>query len=255
VAAPPEIRLVEDAGALAASACEEIVEAVGEAIRSRGSASVALSGGSTPRRLYALFAESPYRERIDWTRVRLFFGDERPVPPDDPQSNYRMAREAMFSKVPLPAENVERFRGEEDPERAAALYEEVLRSRFGVGGGVVPRFDLALLGLGSDGHTASLFPGTRALLEKKRLAVANWVGKLDAVRLTLTVPVFNRARRVLFLVSGEDKSMALKSVLEGPFEPEQLPAQLIRPESGGILWIVDRAAASRLRPVAGWASR
>jgi 6-phosphogluconolactonase len=243
-----EVRVVEDAAALADAAAEEFVAAAGDAVRARGFAAVALSGGSTPRRLYALLAESPRRERIDWGRLHVFFGDERPVPPDDPDSNYRMAREAMLSKVPVLQENVERFRGEEDPERAASLYQESLRRRFRLEPGEIPRFDLALLGLGPDGHTASLFPGTRAVRERDRLAVANWVGRLDAVRLTLTAPVFNRADRVLFLVGGEDKAKALKSVLEGPFEPEQLPAQLIRPDPGRVLWIVDRAAASRLAP-------
>jgi 6-phosphogluconolactonase len=160
-----------------------------------------------------------------------------------------MASEAMLSHVPVPPGNVHRIPAEDpEPERAAARCEEDLRRHFGLAGDAFPRFDLALLGLGPDGHTASLFPGTKALGETRRLAAANWVGKFAAWRITLTAPVFNAAAAVLFLVRGDDKAMALKSVLEGPSEPEQLPAQLIRPSGGRLLWLVDRAAAGLLSP-------
>jgi 6-phosphogluconolactonase len=245
----PEIRVVEDEDALARAAAEEFVAVATGAVRGRSAVSVALSGGSTPRRLYALLASPSYRERIPWSGIHFFFGDERCVPPDDPQSNFRMASEAMLSHVSVPPANIHRIPAEDpDPDRAAARYEEDLRGHFGLSGDAVPRFDLALLGLGPDGHTASLFPGTKALHETRRLAVSNWVGKFAAWRITLTVPVFNTAGSVLFLVRGEDKATALKSVLEGPTEPEQLPAQLIRPAGGSLLWLVDRDAAALLSP-------
>jgi len=242
----PQVRIVEDAAALAAAAAEGFVSAIREGVEARGNASVALSGGSTPRRLYSLLAGPEHRERVAWKDLHVFFGDERPVAPDDAESNYRMARETLLEKAPIPVGHVHRMKGE-DPDlvRAASSYASELRRHFDLAPGDFPRFDLALLGLGPDGHTASLFPGTRALASNE-LAVANWVGKLDAVRLTLTAPVFNRAARVLFLVSGTDKAAVLPSVLRGDFEPQQLPAQLIRPESGNLLWLVDRAAAARL---------
>ncbi len=247
----PEIQIVADPGALAEAAAEELARILGDAVSARGAASVVLSGGSTPRRLYALLASEAWQSRVPWERLHVFFGDERHVPPDDPASNYRMAGEELLSRVPLPPGHVHRIAAEEpDAERAARKYEEEIRGHFDLAPGSFPRFDLVLLGLGPDGHTASLFPGTNALRETRRLAVANWVGKLDAHRITLTAHVFNRAAAVIFLVSGEDKAPALKSVLTGPCEPEQLPAQLIRPESGRLLWLVDRAAAGLL-PSAG----
>jgi 6-phosphogluconolactonase len=247
----PEIRIVADAEALAAAAAEELARVLGSAVSARGAASIVLSGGSTPRRLYRLLASEGMRDRVAWERLHLFFGDERHVPPDDPRSNYRTASEEMLSRVALPPGHVHRIPAEEpEAERAARKYESEIRNHFGLAAGSFPAFDLALLGLGPDGHTASLFPGTKALGETERLAVANWVGKLDEHRITLTAPVFNRAGAVIFLVSGEDKACVLKSVLTGPRETEQLPAQLIRPESGRLLWLVDRPAAGLL-PSAG----
>jgi 6-phosphogluconolactonase len=244
---PREIRIVEDAGALARASAEEFRQAVESAVGVRGEAAVALSGGATPRRLYERLAGHAYRDRLAWARIHFFFGDERPVPPEDPESNYRMAFESMLRRVPVPEGNVHRIRGEApEAEAAARDYERDLTGHFRLRAGEFPRFDLALLGLGPDGHTASLFPGTRALREERRLAVANWVGKLDTTRITLTAPVFNHAACVLFLVSGEDKAIPLKSVLEGAHEPEQLPAQLIHPDRGRLLWLADRSAAARL---------
>ncbi len=244
---PPEIRIVADADALARASAEEFRQAVDSAVGARGQAAVALSGGSTPRLLYRLLAGDADRDRIPWARVHFFFGDERHVPPEDPESNYRMAFEAMLQRAPVPQGNIHRIRGEAPEAKAAASdYERDLTRHFRLRAGEFPRFDLALLGLGADGHTASLFPGTRALREERRLAVANWVGKLDTTRITLTAPVFNHAACVLFLVSGQDKAIPLKSVLQGAHEPEQLPAQLIHPDRGRLLWLADRAAASRL---------
>jgi len=250
--ASPEVRVLEDADALAQAAAREFLSATGEALRHAATAAVALSGGSTPRRLYALLADESFRRRVPWERIHFFFGDERHVPPDDPESNYRMASEAMLSAAPVPPENVHRIHAE-DPsaETAARAYERDIEEHFRLAPGQFPRFDFALLGLGADGHTASLFPGTKALSETRRRAVSNWVGKLDTERITLTAPTFNAAAAVVFLVSGEDKAAPLRSVLEGAYEPAQLPAQLIRPAAGRLLWLVDRPAAQRLRPAAG----
>ena len=205
----------------------------------------ALSGGSTPRGLYRLLASDPYRERLPWLGVHFFWSDERHVPPDHPESNFRMAREAMLDHVPAPPGNVHRIRAEEpDAERAALLYEEELRSFFALSPGEWPRFDLVLLGLGKDGHTASLFPGSAAVRERERLVVAPWVEALQAFRITLTPPVLSHARRALFMVSGAEKAAALRGVLEGERDPDCYPAQAVE---GNRLWLVDRAAAHLLR--------
>ena len=250
--ASPEIRVLEDADSLAQAAAAEFLSATSEALRNAPTAAVALSGGSTPRRLYSLLAGDEFRRRVAWARIHFFFGDERHVPPDDPESNYRMAAEAMLSRAPVPPDNVHRIRAE-DPsaESAARAYEREMEDHFRLAPGQFPRFDLALLGLGADGHAASLFPGTKALSETRRRAVSNWVGKLDTDRITLTAPTFNASAAVVFLVSGEDKAAPLRSVLEGAYEPGQLPAQLIRPTAGRLLWLADRAAAQRLRPPSG----
>jgi 6-phosphogluconolactonase len=184
---------------------------------------------------------------VAWDRVHFFFGDERHVPPDHPDSNYRMAYRALLSKIPAPSGNVHRFATELPDAGAAAEYAEyALRRFFALGAGEVPRFDLVLLGMGADGHTASLFPGSEALKETAKLAVAPWVEALEAKRLTLTLPVFNHAAEVLFLVSGANKAEALKEVLTGPFRPELYPAQAIRPSDGRLLFFVDRDAARGL---------
>jgi 6-phosphogluconolactonase len=221
---------------------ELFAKASAEAIEKSGRFSVALSGGSTPRHLYGLLAANPFRARVRWDRVHIFFGDERCVPPDDDESNYRMAREALLDKVPVPLQNVLRMEGEIEPPTAAARYEDGLRRAFELGPGQTPRFDLVFLGLGPDGHTASLFPGTPALGETERLAVANPVEKMGSTRLTLTLPVLNAARRVVFLVAGKDKAQVLRQVLKG--EPGQFPAQLVRPTDGELVFLVDRAAAN-----------
>lgn len=238
-----------DAGALARDAAEELARCAEEAVRERGRFTLALAGGSTPKRLYELLADrdAPFRERIDWSSVHFFWGDERHVPPDHSDSNYRMAREALLDAVPVPPGNVHRIRAElPGAVQAAAEYEAELRRSFALVPGEVPRFDLVLLGLGADGHTASLFPGSEALHERERLVAAPWIAKLQAFRITLTPPVIERAAEVLFLVSGEDKAPALHAVLAGERDPDRLPAQLARPRDGRLLWLVDRTAASRL---------
>jgi 6-phosphogluconolactonase len=203
---------------------------------------VALAGGSTPQSLYRLLADDkgPYRTRVPWESTHVFFGDERMVPPDDPDSNARMAFEALLRHVPVPEEQVHRIRGENpDPDRAAEEYEEMLRDTFRLAGREQPRFDLVLLGLGADGHTASLFPGDRALRETERLAVPATAPVPPHARVTLALPVLNAASSVLFLVSGAAKAPAVQRVRKG----EDLPAARVRPSSGALLWLCDRAAA------------
>jgi 6-phosphogluconolactonase len=241
-----EIRTLTLPQELFAAAAEEVVRAANEAVAKRGRFSIALSGGSTPKSLYNLLATNA-RNTLPWDRMFFFWGDERHVPPTDPDSNYRMADETMLSKIPVPAANVFRIKAENpDAEAAALAYEQTLQRFFALEAGQFPRFDLILLGMGPDGHTASLFPGTGALHEKSRLVVANWVEKLKASRFTLTLPVLNSAACVVFLVSGTDKAPALHAVLEGDAPGEQYPAKLVRPTNGKLIWLIDRAAASQL---------
>jgi 6-phosphogluconolactonase len=235
--------------AVAREAANRILKIAGEAVSERNEFRVVLSGGSTPRRLYEMLAAEPFRTRLAWSRVRFFWGDERCVGPDDPDSNFRMAREALLDPLGVTESNIHRMRGEASvPDHAAREYETDMRKLFGLGPDAPPpAFDVVLLGMGADGHTASLFPGTDGLRETKRWVVANPVPKLNTTRLTLTVPILNRAARIIFMVTGADKSKALSEVLEGPFEPERLPSQLIRPESGNLVWIMDEAAAAGLK--------
>ncbi len=243
-----EIRILADGAAIAQRAAQEFVQAAAEAVRARGSFNVALAGGSTPKALYSLLVNDPaLRAQVPWDKLHLFFGDERHVAPDHSDSNFRMATEAMISKSPLKPEQVTRIKGEfPDADQAALEYEKALREYFKLKGSEYPRFDLVLAGMGSEGHTLSLFPGTKALHADGRIAVRNWVGKLYTERITLTAPAASNAAQVIFMVTGADKAPALKAVLEGPFEPEQLPAQLLQPKKGKLLWLVDTAAGSML---------
>jgi 6-phosphogluconolactonase len=245
----PEIQTVDNAEALYRAGAAEFVRQAGAAVRVNGVFTVALSGGSTPKGLYGLLATDPtLRVQVPWDKTHVFWGDERHVPPTDADSNYRMAHEAMLSKVPIPPAHVHRIKGENpDARQAAEDYEQTLRGFFHSSEGQPPRFDLVFLGLGPEGHTASLFPGTKGLHEGERLVVSNWVGKFYTDRITMTAPVLNNAACVIFLVSGGDKALPLKAVLEGPYEPEQLPAQLIRPQHGRLLWLVDQLAAHLLQ--------
>lgn len=249
--AKPQIRIVADVGELSRAAAVELVRQAREAVQARGVFTVALAGGSTPKSLYALLTrdgEGSFRSQIPWDRVHFFWGDERHVPPDHPDSNYRMAYEAMLAKAPVPPSQVHRIKAENpDASRAADEYEQDLRQFFQLAEGQLPRFDLVLLGMGPDGHTASLFPGTAALHEQKRLVVAPWVEKFNTYRVTLTPPVLNNAVAVVFLVSGEEKAETLRGVLEGDYQPDRLPSQIVRPSDGTLLWLVDRAAARLLR--------
>jgi 6-phosphogluconolactonase len=226
---------------LARAAAREFVTRAEEAINTLGRFAVVLAGGSTPKTTYEALARD-YSGELDWGRVHVFFGDERTVPPDHEDSNYRMAYEALLSRVPVGG--VHRMHGELPPAEAAAAYEEELRGFFGPDG--VPAFDLILLGIGEDGHTASLFPETSALDVTDRWVVANPVLKLETTRLTLTVPAINAAKAVAFLVAGEGKAETLKEILQGEVDPRAYPAKFIRPEGGDLTWMVDRAAASLL---------
>jgi 6-phosphogluconolactonase len=243
-----EVRILQDGAAIARRAAQKFVEAGTAAVNEKGSFSVVLAGGSTPKALYGLLVNDPaLRAQALWDKMQVFFGDERHVGPDHPDSNFRMANEAMISKSPLKPEQVTRIKGEyPNAEQAAREYKLSIRSYFKLTDGEFPRFDLVLLGMGSDGHTASLFPGAKALHEKRRIAVSNWVGKLLAERITLTPPAINHAAHVIFMVTGAGKAPALTAVLERVYEPDQLPAQLIRPANGTLLWLVDTAAGGLL---------
>ena len=243
------IRCFADLEALTRAAADELVEQAASAISQRDRFTIALAGGSTPRGLYELLGESPYKERVAWEKAQFFWGDERGVSPDHPESNYRMTREALLKKLVVPENHVHRMQAaEEDWERAARNYQSEMARVFGVSiQGEPPRFDLVLLGLGADGHTASLFPSTAALKETNRWVVPNDVPQLESRRLTLTPRVFNQAHQIMFLVAGAEKAPALVRVLEGSDPPELVPAKLIRPAPDRCLWFVDREAAGLLR--------
>lgn len=242
------IRILPDQPALAETAARHIVESARTAIDSRGRFSLALSGGSTPRPVHQRLTEPPFNTAIDWSRVYIFFGDERCVPPDDPRSNYRMARDTLLDLLPIPPDNVHRMRGELDPQVAADDYAAELTRFFG---GEALRLDLVLLGMGDNGHTASLFPGLTAVRETQRPVVAEYVPEVQMWRITLTPMVLNLAREAVFLVAGEDKADMLRRVLEEPYNPVALPAQVVRPLEGDVVWLVDAAAARHLSPPSG----
>lgn len=240
------VRVLPDPETLAQEAAKEFAAAAAASIGERGLFRVALSGGSTPELFHRHLTGASVRSSIAWGSVRFFFGDERCVPPDHERSNYRLARETLFDPLGIPAANVFRMRGEEQPRHAAAEYETQLRAHVPSESGL-PRLDLILLGLGSDGHTVSLFPGTEALAEKGRLTAANFVAKFQEWRLTLTFPCLNATRRILFLVAGEEKSDVAARILRKRGGGRALPASGVKPLSGSVLWLLDRAAASKLR--------
>jgi 6-phosphogluconolactonase len=240
--------VTDDSASLAQRAARHFVELAEQAIAARGRARIAISGGSTPKATFQLLGDpgQPWRARMPWDRIELFWVDERCVPPDHPDSNYRMTREALLDRAPLKPEQIHRMEGELDPEEGAARYESDLRKSFHLEGAETPVFDLLQLGMGPDGHTASLFPHTAALHELGRLSVANHVQNKDAWRITLTWPVINSARNVFFLIGGADKAAILREVFLGPVDSERLPSQLIRPSSGILTLILDKVAASLL---------
>jgi 6-phosphogluconolactonase len=220
----------------------------GEAVAGYGRARIAISGGSTPLSAFRLLADQnePWHVRMPWDNLDLYWVDERSVPPDHEQSNYRMTREALLDHVPLRPEQIHRIQGELAPEAAAARYESELRNSFRLEGAEIPRFDLVALGMGNDGHTASLFPHTEAIHELSRLVTANHVPSKDTWRITLTWPVINHARSVFFFIAGADKAAMVSEVFTGPRDPERLPSQLIWPASGILTVILDKAAAALL---------
>lgn len=238
----PRIRVLATPQDVARFAADHLLDAARQAVAVNGSFSLALSGGSTPRLLYQLLAGEPYLSEFPWADTEIFFGDERCVPPDHPDSNYRMARETLLSKVPVPATSVHRMKGEIDPAAAAREYQQLLQERFGVGPGI----DLVLLGLGEDAHTASIFPDTPAAGETAAWVLGYFAEKSStgpSWRVTLTAPFINRSKEVVFLICGASKATPLQQVLEGPCNPQHLPAQLIRPASGQLLYVLDAAAA------------
>jgi len=230
------VKLAADSAGLAAVAAQKILGAAQQAIAARNTFTIALSGGSTPKILFELLTTPAYASRIDFGKWEIYFGDERCVPPDHKDSNFRMASEALLNHVPIPREHVHRMRGEIDPQAAAVEYGSMLKARFGDGG-----IDVILLGMGDDGHTASLFPGTAALDETHHRCVANYVPKLSAWRLTLSAPFINRASAVFALISGATKRERLVQVLHGPRNYKMLPIQMIQP-AGAMWWLVDRPA-------------
>ncbi len=240
----PQVLIFDSPDEVAQAAAARFVELGQAAIAERGRFIVALAGGSTPKRVYELLASEGYRERLDWSKVHIFFGDERCVPPDDAESNYRMANEALLSRVNLPSKNIHRMNGVGDAISNARLYEDELRTFFN--DAAWPRFDLIMLGMGDDGHTASLFPGTEVLFEQEAWVAGLWVEKLGAYRITLTAPAINHAAHIMFLVTGENKAARLAEILKGERDPARLPAQLIKPLDGSLRWLVDRAASTHL---------
>jgi 6-phosphogluconolactonase len=241
------IEILPDETALAAAAADHFVEIVESTLRYREIADIAVAGGSTPRAMNALLASTPRREAVAWPRVRFFFGDERTVPPDDPESNYRMTRETLFEPLNIPAAHIFRMHGEDEPAAAAAAYAQELLATLGER----PRFDLLYLGMGPDGHTASLFPGTLATVDDSKLAVANWVEKFSTWRITLTPHVINDATHVVITAGGASKADALHGVLDGPHVPDTYPIQLVAPVDGELHWLIDAPAAAKLSRPAG----
>jgi 6-phosphogluconolactonase len=236
-----EIITCRDISELSRQSAERFSQLVNQSVQASGRFTGALSGGSTPKHLYSLLGSPGYKERIAWNRVHLFWGDERCVPPDHAESNYGMARESLLSKINIPAENIHRMAGEREPQAAAAEYEKHLQEFFGLASGAPPRFDLMLLGIGDDGHTASLFPGSDALNQTERLVVAPFVEKLKSYRLTLTLPVLNSSAEVWFLVTGASTADAVKKVFSGSSD---LPAARVHPVNGNLIWHITQDAAS-----------
>lgn len=251
-----ELQMLASASLVTEAAAQRFVSLAGDAIRPRGEFIVALSGGSTPRSLYQRLAAEPFTSKVDWSRVQILWGDERCVPPDDAASNFRMTREALLDHVPVPQANVHRIRGEHDPSKAATEYERLLRRLLRTPDGpprIAPgaRIDLVLLGLGEDGHTASIFPGSAVVHQSTSWVRAESVQAVSMWRITLTPAIINSAAEVVFLVSGGPKAGILRQVLEGPPRPDALPAQLIAPVNGRLLWLIDAAAGAELRNAGG----
>lgn len=241
----PKIVILNEPQELFVHAAEEIAHVAGEAVCTHGEFTISLSGGSTPAATFELLA-TRFQYSVDWKEVQFFWGDERCVPPDNKESNYGMADRTLLSKIELRPEQVHRMRGELAPEQGALDYEENLRRSFSIGADELPRFDLILLGLGDNRHTASLFPGNPAIHESKRMVVAVDVDAEPRQRLSFTPPIINNALRVMFLVAGKNKAEAVRDVIEGPRDPDKFPAQIVAPLDGELIWFLDAGAASLL---------
>ena len=239
-----DVQIFPDLEAISHEAASLFVSASRDSIATRKKFAVAISGGSTPKRLYTLLSSSPYRDRVDWGKVHFFWADERCVPKEDEASNFKTVFDRLLSKVPIPNENIHRIKGEEEPEKAASDYEADIREFFGASG--LPVFDLVLLGMGEDGHTASLFPGSKSLEETARLAVVVHLEKPNWNRITLTLPVLNNAAQILFLVAGSPKATVLSEILSDAEKKREFPAGRIRPVQGKVIWLIDREAAGRV---------
>lgn len=241
-----DVIVCSDREQLSHTAAHSIVQIANEALATYGHFTMALSGGSTPKGVYGLLALEPYRNQIDWMKAEIFWGDERCVPPDDAESNYRLAYEVMLSKLPIPSDHIHRMPADQsDLIAASTTYEQQMRRVFDTNG--VPYFDLIQLGLGPEAHTASLFPHQISLRETERLVMPVTVPKPPPARLTFTPPLLNAAKHILFLVTGAEKSDAVQAVLEGGYQPEEYPAQIVRSTQGEVIWMLDTAAASKLR--------
>jgi 6-phosphogluconolactonase len=239
------VAIYSDVDTLSQEAARYVVRVASESITTHGRFTLALAGGSTPKKLYGLLASEPYRDQIDWALTEIFWSDERSVPPDNEESNYHLAQEAILSKVPISAAQIHRMPADaKDREQASLTYIQEIQRVFGTNG--IPSFDLIQLGMGPEGHTASLFPHQASLHEQSRLIMPVTVPKPPPPRLTFTPPLLNAATHVLFLVAGQDKADALQAVLEGEYNPDEYPAQIIRPTQGEVTWMLDSAAASKL---------
>ncbi|GHO83062.1 6-phosphogluconolactonase [Dictyobacter formicarum] len=241
-----DVTIFSDVEQLSRAAADYIVRVAREAIAARGLFTLALSGGSTPKKLYSLLATESYRSQIDWSKVEIFWSDERCVPPDDPESNYRMANEVMLSKLPIPAEHIHSMPADQaDRDAASVAYTQEMKRTFGTDD--VPQFDLIQLGMGPEGHTASLFPHQPSLREQQRLVMPVSVPKPPPDRLTFTPRLINAASHILFLATGAEKDEAVGAVLEGPYQSDEYPAQIVHPTHGEVTWMLDTAAAGKLR--------
>ena len=237
------IQVFKNTEELSKTAAEIFTQTAREAVRDHGRFTVALTGGSSPAQLYNILTQQPYREQVPWNETYIFWGDERWVPLSDERSNYKMAYDALLNKVPVPPNQIFPMWGETSPVDFAQQYEDLLQNHFN---STAPRFDLILLGMGDDGHTASLFPGTAVLQEKQRWVQAYYLDSQSMYRITLTAPIINQAKKILFMTYGEKKANALYEILEGERNTAKYPAQLIQPLQSDILWLVDEAAAKRL---------